>query len=113
MKNNLETVGKFSFIIGLLLAIVAGLVPSVAGYAYTALVIVVLGLVVGFLNIAEKNVVKLLVAITALMAVGTATVSVIPAVNVYLGSVLQYFVAFVGAAGFVVAVKAILEVSKK
>lgn len=113
MKNNLETVGKFSFIIGLLLAIVAGLVPSVAGYAYTALIIVVLGLLVGFLNIVEKNVSKLLLAIVALIAVGSATINVIPAVNIYLGAVLQYFVAFVGAAGFVVAIKAILEVSKK
>lgn len=113
MKNNLETVGKFSFLIGLFLAIVAGLVPSVAGYAYTALIIVVLGLVVGFLNIAEKDVIKLLVAIITLMAVGTATVSVIPVINVHLGSVLQYFIVFVGAAGFIIAVKAILEVSKK
>jgi hypothetical protein len=74
---------------------------------------VILGLVVGFLNVAEKNVVKLLVAIIALLAVGTATVNVIPALDVYLVNILQNFVAFVGAAGLVVAVKAVVETTKK
>lgn len=113
MKDNMEMVGKVAFIVGLLLVVVAGLVASVAAYAYTALIIVVLGLVVGFLNVAEKNVVKLLVAIVALMAVGAAAVSVIPALDVYLGAILNNFLVFVGAAGLVVAVKAIVEVIKK
>ena len=113
MKNNLEMVGKASFIVGLLLAVVAGVIPAVAGYAYTVLILVALGVIVGFLNIAERNVLKLLVAIIALIAVGSATVSVIPAIATYLGAILQNFVAFVGAAGFVVAIKAVLEVSNK
>lgn len=113
MKNNLEMVGKASFMVGLLLAVVAGVIPAVASYAYTLLILVVLGILVGFLNIAEKNVSKLLLAIVALIAVGSATVNAIPAINTYLGAILQNFVAFVGAAGLVVAIKAILEVSKK
>lgn len=113
MKNNTEMLGKVAFVVGLILAIVAGLIPSIAAYAYTALILVVLGLIVGFLNIAEKNVVKLLVAIIALIAVGTATVSVIPALDVYLIGILTNFLAFVGAAGLVIAVKAILETTKK
>jgi hypothetical protein len=112
-SNNLVMVGKVSFLIGLILALVAGVVPAVADFAYTGLILVVLGLLVGFLNIAEKDIVKLLVAIIALVAVGTATVTVIPYVNLYLASMLQFFVAFVGAAGFVVALKAVLEVTKK
>ncbi len=112
-KNNMEMVGKVSFMIGVLLAVIAGLVPSVAGFAYTGLILVALGLIVGFLNVAEENVVKLLVALIALVAVGTATLNVIPTLSVYLVNVLQYFVAFVGAAAFVVALKAILQVTKK
>ena len=112
-KNNIEMVGKVSFFVGLILAVVAGLVPSVAGYAYTGLILVVLGLLVGFLNVAEQNVVKLLVALIALVGVGVATLTVIPALNTYLINVLQYFVAFVGAAAFVVALKAILQVIRK
>ncbi len=112
-KNDMEMVGKASFIIGIILAVVAGLVPAVAGFAYIGLTLVVLGLLVGFLNITSGNVVKLLVAIIALMNVGAVTIAVIPAINTYLLAVLQNFVAFVGAAGFVVALKAILEVTKK
>ena len=109
----MEMVGKVAFIVGLLLAIVAGIIPSVAGFAYTALILVILGLVVGFLNVAEKNVVKLLVAIVALGVVGAAALSVIPALDVYLVAILNNFLVFVGAAGLVVAVKAVVETTKK
>jgi len=112
-KNNMEMVGKVAFIVGLLLAVVAGLVPSVAGFAYLGLVLVALGLLVGFLNIAEKDVVTVLVALIALVTVGNATLNVIPAVSTYLIGVLENFVLFVGAAAFVVALKAILAATKK
>ena len=112
-RNDTEMVGKAAFIIGLLLAIIAGLVPAVAGYAYTALILVLLGVIVGFLNIAKENVSKLLLGIIALALVGTATISVVPAINLQLLGVLQYFLAFVGGAAFVVAIKVILEASKK
>ncbi len=109
-KNN--QLGKAALIIGLILAIVAGLIPSIEAYAYTGLILVVLGLVVGLMNIAEKDTSKLLIAIIALMAVGTATINVIPLINEYLSAMLRNFLAFVGAAGFVVAIKAILETSR-
>jgi hypothetical protein len=112
-KDDTATIGKIAFIIGLLLAIIAGVIPSVAAFAYTALILVLLGVIVGFINIAKENVVKLLLGIIALMMVGEATLSVVPAITTQLVSILQYFLAFVGGAGFIVAIKAILEVSKK
>jgi len=112
-KNNTATIGKSAFIVGLILAVIAGLVPSVATYAYTALILVLLGVIVGLLNIKEQNVTKLLLGIIALAILGDATLAVVPAINLQLISVLQYFLAFVGGAGFIVAIKAILEVSKK
>jgi hypothetical protein len=111
-KNNSVMVGKYAFIIGILLAIIAGVIPSIAGYTYLPLILVVLGVIVGFLNIVEKNVTALLLGIVALIMVGGATVSVVPTINVYLQAILENFVAFVGAAGFIVAIKAILQTSK-
>ena len=113
-KNNLDMVGKWAFIIGLALAILAGLLDVAGVYTVPqlALILVILGLIVGFLNIAEKDTVKLLVAIIALMAVGNAALATIPAVNTYLIAILQNFVAFVGAAGLVVAVKVALMATK-
>ena len=106
-------IGKASFIIGILLAVLAGVIPAVAGFAYTALILVVLGILVGLINITEKNVMKTLLAIIALVTVGAATLNVIPALDVYLVAILENFIAFVGAAGFVIALKAILETTKK
>jgi ATP synthase protein I len=111
-RDNTVMIGKYAFIIGLILAIVAGVVSAIAGYAYLPLIIVVLGLLVGFLNISEKNVTTLLLGIIALSIVGTTTVSVVPTIGSNLQTILNNFVVFVGAAGFVVAIKAILQVSK-
>ena len=112
-SNNLGVLGKWAFIIGLLLTIVAGLVQGVYAIPSLALILVILGLIVGFLNIAERDTVKLLVAIIALMAVGSFTISVIPAISNYLEAILGNIVIFAGAAGLVVAIKAIVETSKK
>jgi len=111
--NNLAMVGKWAFIIGLALAIIAGLIQGVYIIPSLALILVILGLVVGFLNIAEKDTVKLLVAIIALMAVGSFTISVIPTISSYLESMLANIVIFSGAAGLVVAIKAVIETTKR
>jgi len=108
-----ELIGKWAFLIGLIIAVIAGLIEGVYTIPYLALILVILGVIVGFLNIHEKNVIKLLVAIIALMGVGSMTVLAIPAVNIYLNAILKNFVAFVGAAGLVVAIKAVLETTKK
>lgn len=111
-KANQMMWGKYAYLLGLILAIVAGLIPAVAGYAHMALILVILGLVVGFLNIAEKNVATLLLSLLALTLVGNATLSVIPAVNIYLIAILQNIIFFAGAAAFVVAIKAVLTTTK-
>ena len=108
-----ELVGKWAFLIGLIVAVIAGLIEGVYSIPYLALILVILGLIVGFLNIADKDSTKLLVAIIALMAVGSMTILAIPAISVYLEAILGNFVAFVGAAALVVAIKSIVEASKK
>jgi len=109
-----EALGKWAFLIGLIVAVIAGLIQGVYTIPYLTLILVILGLIVGFLNIAEKNVTKFLIGIIALMAVGGMTILAIniSAINVYLNSILENFVIFAGAAGLVVAIKAIIETSK-
>jgi hypothetical protein len=108
--NNLGLVGKWAFIIGLALAIIAGIIPS--SIPNLALILIVLGLIVGFLNITEKDTVKLLVAIIALMAVGGITLAEIPVVQDYLVDILKNILIFASAAGLVVAIKAIYETGR-
>jgi len=108
--NNLGIAGKWAFILGLALTIIAGIIPITI--PSLALILVVLGLIVGFLNINEKDTVKLLIAIIALMAIGSITIAEIPIINAYLGAILSNILILAGAAGLVVAVKAIYETGK-
>ena len=111
--NSLAIIGKWAFIIGLVLAIIAGLIEGVYTIPSLTLILVILGLIVGFLNITEKDTVKLLVAIIALTLVGGLTISVIPTINIYLAAILKNILIFASAAGLVVAIKAIIESTKK
>ncbi len=107
-------IGKWAFLIGLLVAIVASFL---GGYATTvAVVLFVLGLVVGFLNVSEKDSTKFLVATIALLAGGIASISalsILGIVSTYLNSILGNFIAFVSAAALVVAIKAVFEAGKR
>lgn len=106
-------VGKWAFLIGLVVAILASFL---IGYATTiAIVLFLLGLVVGLLNISEKDSNKFLLAAIALLTGGIASISalsILGVVSTYLGSILSNFMAFVSAAALVVAIKAIFETGK-
>ena len=107
--------GEWAFVIGVILAILFGFIPSqYEGMA--TLVLVVLGLVVGFLNVSEKESTPFLVAAAALMITGSAgsTLSLIP--PPVLGSFLQSAVGKIGVfvvpAAIVVALKSIQSLAK-
>lgn len=110
-----ELIGKWAFIIGLLIALIAGVVQAYV--SEMMLVLFILGLIVGFLNISEKTSQKFLIAVIALMIMGVASIGVLSvfgaAISTYISAVLGNFISFVGAAALVVAIKTALEVSKK
>jgi len=112
-SNSLELIGKWAFIIGLALAVIAGLIQGIYEIPRLILILVILGLIVGFLNIARENTVKFLVAIIALMGVGGITMSAIPVINTYLQTMLTNIVIFASGAGLVVAIKAVIETTKR
>ena len=102
--------GSWAFILGVLIAIVAGLVPA---WQTSTLVwvLVILGLVVGFLNVTAKETTEFLVAALALMLIGSA--GAIPALGVIILSILANIVAFVAPAALVVALKSIWVLAQK
>ena len=105
-------IGQWSFIGGILIAIVIGIFSSTLGgdlKGWLILLLVVLGLIVGFLNISEKETTPFLVASVALLITSTAgdTLQLIPTVGVYLVGVVQQIGVFVTPAAIVVAIKAI------
>lgn len=108
-----EQLGKWAFIIGLIVAVLAGFITTYA--TYTLLILFVLGLVVGFINITEKIVIKFLVAVIALLSLGVGSLNalgVLGIVNSYLMAILGNFISFVGAAALVVSIKAIIDTGK-
>ena len=102
--------GHWAFIVGILIAIIAGLVPAWQTPTITW-VLVILGLIVGLLNITAKETVEFLVASIALLVIGSA--GAIPALGTIILSVLANIVAFVAPAALVVALLSIYKLAQK
>ena len=109
--NVLGMVGFWSFIVGLLIAVVCGFVA--AANPVVIIVLIVLGIIIGFLNITAKEVPTLLLATIALIVVG----NVFSPLNMLdigkiLGNVLSYVATLVAPAAIIAAIKALWSVGK-
>jgi len=95
--------GHWAFLIGIALAMLAGLVPQMQTQAITW-ALVLLGLVVGLLNITAKETKEFLIACVALVIVADAAA---PLLGPVMAAILGNIVTFVFPAAFVVAFKSI------
>jgi len=114
---DLQNIGKWSFLLGVLLSILSAFTVSVVSASTMIYILFVLGLLVGFLNVTRKNSVTFLMGVLVLLAIGVGGIGALSTFNVigvygYLVTMLGSFIAFVGAAGLVVAVKAILDTNE-
>ncbi len=113
-----NTVGYFAFLLGVLIAIIAGLVYAAgaldaAAQGTVALVLVILGLVVGLLNLLDKDISTFLLAVVALAVVGASAggIALIPYIGQPLAAIINYIGTFVFPAAVVVALKSIWDLS--
>jgi TctA family transporter len=60
--------GRWAFIIGLVISIILGFVT----FTYASLILVILGVIVGILNVSEKDASKYLIAVIAMVVIGIA-----------------------------------------
>lgn len=105
---NLVIIGHWAFVLGLILSVIAGFggeIPALIS------VLVVLGLIVGFLNVTEKESTPFLVGVTALLVIGIAGLGVVKYIG-WLVPILNNVIVFAGAAGLVVAIKQVLVIAK-
>ncbi len=118
-----EKIGEWAFILGVVIAIITGLAAGITGGIATtsgqwiALVLVILGLVVGFLNIQDKDIFNFLIAAIALMSGGimmslSPLDTLISPLGTTLTSIFRYIVVFVSPAALIVALKAVYNLSK-
>ena len=107
----ISVVGKWSFLAGLILSIVAGFFEI----PFVLTILAVVGLAVGFLNITQKKSQQYLVAVIALLIIGSATIQAFSALGALVGvytSMLTNMIAFVAASGIVVAIKEVLSINR-
>jgi hypothetical protein len=102
---DLKQIGGYAFILGVIIAIIAAFVSV----SWVPLVLVVLGLIVGLLNITDKETTSFLVAALAL-GMGSAALGPlgIPAI----ASIFQNIALFVAPAAFIVALLAIWKMAQ-
>ncbi len=110
-KGFLGFVGFWAFIIGFILAIIAGfLMPE---NQTIVVVLVILGIIIGFLNVTAKEVMLLLLATIALVVVGNAFAPLgTLRVGEVLGNILSRIAVLVAPAAVISAVKALWAVAK-
>jgi hypothetical protein len=104
----LATVGKWAFIIGLVLAGVAGLLFQAAWVVW---VLAILGVIVGLLNVTQEETQGFLLAAIA-FALSATALNTVPYVGGVVANILGYVAAFVAGAMIVVALKAMFETAR-
>ena len=107
---NLSQVGRWVFVIGVVLAAVAGFINL--GIPHFGLILTVVGLVVGFLNISDKESGGFLIAAIALLMTASALGN-IPQIGAQLSAVGANLSAIAAPAALVVALKSLLGSAKK
>ena len=107
-------IGMAAFSVGIVLAIIYGVVSR--DNANVILALVILGIVVGFLNITRREMALLLLTAVALIVVGKASFSPLNDLADGLGSslngIVSYLAVFMAPAAVVTAVRAIWAVGR-
>ncbi|MBI4738157.1 hypothetical protein HY772_01100 [Candidatus Woesearchaeota archaeon] len=112
-------VGHYAFFGGVVLAVLAGVVSALfdAVNSWVVLALIVLGVLVGVLNVQAKEVTEFLVAVIALLLAGSANVLVLNTVAAPFGTILHvvltYIKVFVAPAAVVVGLKAVKQLAER
>ena len=111
MNKALGIIGFWAFILGLVIAVIAGIV--LPANAAIIVVLIILGLIIGFLNITAKEIMLFLVATIALIVVGNVFAPLTTlGIGKILGSILSYVATSMAPAAIVAAIRALWGVGK-
>ena len=115
-----DTLGKWAFILGVILAVVLGLFATALGSSaagWLVSLLTVLGLIVGFLNLSGKNAEKFVFAgvvlvIATYMGGASSTLASVAVIGQYLGGIFDAVLLFVVPATVVVALKDVYDLAQ-
>jgi hypothetical protein len=108
-----KTLGGWAFVIGLIIAVIVAIIGTAA--SWPIYILLILGIVVGLLNISDKEVSSFLIASIAFMFTFTALGNVadaIPVIGAKLVKFLSLVNVFIAPAAAVVAFKALFAQAK-
>lgn len=105
---NSAKIGKWAFIIGLVVAVLAGLFFQPA---WAIWVLAILGVIVGFLNVTAEETRGFLLAAIALTISATA-LNTIPVIGTAFSLILPFVVAFIAGSMIVVAFKELFHTAR-
>ncbi len=109
-KNRSSILGSWSFLIGVILAVVFGFMGAVSGSI--AVVLVVLGLIIGLLNVAGDEAMPFLlsgVSLIIISSLGQSSLNVIPQAGDILSALMTIFV----PATIIVAIKNVFSIASR
>lgn len=107
-----QLIGSWAFLIGVILAVIFGVIPTVQNSEWAVIILFVLGIVIGLLNITAKETQSFLMAGTVLVIVsyfggeGTNVVS-------WIGGIFSAMNLLFVPATIVVALKSVFGMAKK
>ncbi len=107
----LHKLAHYTFFIGIIVAMVAGLFVDLFQPQTLITTLVILGTFVGLFNLTAKETTPFLVAAIALMLAGIVNLGMIPLIGTYLRSILSNLVVFVVPGAIIVGMKAIWKLA--
>ncbi|MBS3086489.1 hypothetical protein J4422_02200 [Candidatus Pacearchaeota archaeon] len=108
-QGGMDVLGRWAFLIGVILAVVLGFLGPVSGT--WAMVLVVIGIIVGLLNVADREVTPFLMSGAVLIiasALGGNLLGGLP----YVGAILDALLAIFVPATVIVAVKNVFSLAR-
>ncbi len=114
-KDNVKKVGHYAFIAGIVVAAIVAMIPQIRGTPATW-TLVILGVVVGLLNVRAAEVTEFLVAALVLLVsfgMTALTLSALPVIGTYLGVTWGNVITFIAPAAIIVAIKAIYVLAEE
>ena len=109
-SKDLIRIGHYSFIAGIIIAIIVGLIPQLRG-DIAIWIMVVLGIIVGLLNITAQEINSFLIAAVALIIASSASALSLAVIWPGLTSILGNVIIFIAPAAIIVSVLSIVRLA--
>ena len=108
---DLKKIGHYAFLAGIILAVLIAVIPQFK-QDIAIWVLVILGVIVGLLNVTVKETTKFLVATLALMIASSVSALTLAAIWQPLTSILGNVIVFISPAAIVVALKTVYALAE-